>query len=152
MRALAVQPMLVGFLTVGYDSTVPGGRGVSEDIDIVQEILDSEPAVQALGFPVNAKAAADAIRTLRRLAPGNEADGICKAWNDLSGALGGRFTAAILSGAEWRSFCPISRPLDDYDSDDRSQVVWIGSAHRVIGKALFQGDVFLGVKFTAEAR
>jgi hypothetical protein len=125
---------------------------VSDDIDIVQEILDSEPAVQALGFPINAKAAAEAVRTLRKLASGNDAGGICKAWNDLSGALGGRFTAAILSGAEWRSFCPISRPLDDYDADDRSQVVWIGSAHRVIGKALFQGDTFLGVKFEAEGR
>ena len=123
-----------------------------DDLSILQELLDSEPAVQALGFTVNAKAAAVAIRTLRKLAPGNDAEGICKAWNELSGALGGRFTAALLSGAEWRSFCPISRPLDDYDSDDRSQVVWIGSAHRVIGKALFQGDVFLGVKFTTEAR
>lgn len=125
---------------------------MSEDIDIVQEILDTESAVQALGFPVNAKAAAEAIRTLRNLAPGNDADGICSAWNELAGALGGRFAAAILSGSEWRTFCPISRPLDDYDSDDRSQVVWIGSARRVIGKALFQGDVFLGVKFFAEAR
>ena len=125
---------------------------MSTDIDIVQEILDSEPAVQALGFPINAKAAAEAVRTLRKLAPGNDAEGICQAWNELSGALGGRFTAAILSGPDWRSFCPISRPLDDYDSDDRSQVVWIGSVRRVIGKALFQGDVFLGVKFSAEAR
>ena len=123
-----------------------------DDLSILQELLDSEPAVQALGFTVNAANAADAIRTLRKLAPGNDAEGICKAWNELAGALGGRFTAAILSGAEWRSYCPIARPLDDYDSDDRSQVVWIGSAHRVIGKALFQGDVFLGVKFTTEAR
>ena len=123
-----------------------------DDLSILQELLDSEPAVQALGFTVNAANAADAIRTLRKLAPGNDAEGICKAWNELAGALGGRFTAAILSGAEWRSYCPIARPLDDYDSDDRSQVVWIGSAQRVIGKALFQGDVFLGVKFTAEAR
>ena len=125
---------------------------MSEDIDILQEILDSEPAVQALGFPVNAKAAAEAVRKLRKLAPGNEADDICRAWNALSGALGGRLTAAILSGSEWRSFCPISRPLDDYDSDDRSQVVWIGSAHRVTGKAIFEGETFVGVKFTAEAR
>ena len=123
-----------------------------DDLSILQELLDSEPAVQALGFTVNAANAADAIRTLRKLAPGNDAEGICKAWNELAGALGGRFTAAILSGAEWRSYCPIARPLDDYDSDDRSQVVWIGSAQRVIGKALFQGDVFLGVKFTTEAR
>ena len=123
-----------------------------DDLSILQELLDSEPAVQALGFTVNAANAADAIRTLRKLAPGNDAEGICKAWNELAGALGGRFTAAILSGAEWRSYCPIARPLDDYDSDDRSQVVWIGSAQRVIGEALFQGDVFLGVKFTTEAR
>ena len=123
-----------------------------DDLSILQELLDSEPAVQALGFTVHAKAAAVAIRTLRKLAPGNDAEGICKAWNELAGALGGRFTAAILSGAEWRSYCPIARPLDDYDSDDRSQVVWIGSAQRVIGRALFDGDTFLGVKFVVEAR
>ena len=123
-----------------------------DDLSILQELLDSEPAVQALGFTVNAKAAAVAIRTLRKLAPGNDAEGICKAWNELAGALGGRFTAAILSGAEWRSYCPIARPLDDYDSDDRSQVVWIGTAQRVIGRALFDGDTFLGVKFVVEAR
>ena len=123
-----------------------------DDLSILQELLDSEPAVQALGFTVNAATAADAIRTLRKLAPGNDAEGICKAWNELAGALGGRFTAAILSGAEWRSYCPIARPLDDYDSDDRSQVVWIGSAQRVIGRALFDGDTFLGVKFVVEAR
>jgi len=136
----------------GYDQPTTMRPDVSTDIDIVQEILDSEPAVQALGFPINAKAAAEAIRTLRKLAPGNDAEVICQAWNELSGALGGRFTAAILSGSEWRSFCPISRPLDDYDSDDVAQTVWIGSAHQVIGKALFQGEVFLGVKFSAEAR
>ena len=123
-----------------------------DDLSILQELLDSEPAVQALGFTVNAANAADAIRTLRKLAPGNDAEGICMAWNELAGALGGRFTAAILSGAEWRSYCPIARPLDDYDSDDRSQVVWIGSAHRVTGRALFDGDTFLGVTFTAEPR
>ena len=123
-----------------------------DDLSILQELLDSEPAVQALGFTVNAANAADAIRTLRKLASGNDAEGICNAWNELAGALGGRFTAALLSGAEWRSFCPIARPLDDYDSDDRSQVVWIGTAQRVIGRALFDGDTFLGVKFVVEAR
>jgi hypothetical protein len=123
-----------------------------DDLTILQEILDSEPAVQGLGFALNAKAAAEAVRALRRLAPGNDAEGICKAWNELAGALGGRFTAAILSGAEWRSFCPISRPLDDYDSDDRSQVVWIGSGHRVVGRAVMDGEQFIGLKFTAEPR
>jgi hypothetical protein len=133
-------------------SANPGGRSVSEDIDIVQELLDSEPAVQALGFPVRAKAAAEVIRTLRKLAPGNDVDGICKAWNSLSGALGPRLTAALLSGPDWQSFCPISRPLDDYDSTDHTQVVWIGSAHRVVGNAVFDGKTFLGLQFTAEPR
>ena len=125
---------------------------MSTDIDIVQEILDSEPAVQALGFPINAKAAAEAVRTLRKLAPGNDAEGICNAWNSLTGALGPRLTASLLSGPEWRSFCPISSTLDDYDSTDTTQAVWVGSAQRVIGKALFDGETLIGVKFTAEAR
>ena len=123
-----------------------------DDLTIIQEILDSEPAVQALGFPLNAKAATEAVRTLRRLAPGNDAEGICMAWNSLTGALGPRLTASLLSGAEWRSFCPLSRPLDDYDSTDHAQVVWIGSAHRVVGHAVLDGEQFIGLKFIAEPR
>jgi hypothetical protein len=123
-----------------------------DDLTIIQEILDSEPAVQALGFPLNAKAATEAVRTLRRLAPGNDAEGICMAWNSLTGALGPRLTASLLSGAEWRSFCPLSRPLDDYDSTDHAQVVWIGSAHRVVGHAVLDGEQFIGLKFLAEPR
>ena len=123
-----------------------------DDLTIFQEILDSEPAVKALGFPVNAKAAAEAIRTLRRLAPGNDAEGICRAWNSLSGALGPRLTASLLSGVDWRSYCPISRPLDDYDVSDHAQVVWIGSAHHVVGLAVLEGEQFIGLKFTAEPR
>jgi hypothetical protein len=123
-----------------------------DDLTILQEILDTESAVQALGFPVNVKAAAEAVRTLRKLAPGNDADGICKAWISLSGALGPRLTAALLSGPDWHSFCPLSRPLDDYDSTDHTQVVWIGTAHRVVGRAVFDGKTFLGLKFTAEPR
>ena len=122
-----------------------------DDLKIMQELFDSEPAVAALGAPIDLKAAAQAIRDLRRLAGGEDAMAVVGAWNRLCGALGGRLTAALLSGPEWQSFCPISRPLDDYDSDDRSQVVWIGS-QKVIGRAEFDGDTFLGVRFTAEPR
>lgn len=122
------------------------------DLEILQELFDSEPAVSALGAPINLKAAADAIRDLRRLAGGEDAVAVAGAWNRLCGALGGRLTAALLSGPEWQSFCPTSQPLDDYDSDDHYQVVWFGTAKKVIGRAAFDGDTFLGVRFTAEPR
>ena len=122
-----------------------------DDLEIMQELFDSEPAVAALGGPINLKAAAAAIRDLRRLAGGEDGSAIAAAWNRFCGAVGARLTAALLSGPEWQSFCPISRPLDDYDSGDRSQVVWIGS-QKVIGRAEFDGDTFLGVRFTAEPR
>jgi hypothetical protein len=121
------------------------------DLEILQELFDSEPAVSAVGAPINLKAAADAIRDLRRLAGGDDGSAVAAAWNRFCGAVGGRLTAAMLSGPEWKGFCPISRPLDEYDSDDRSQVVWIGS-QKVIGRAEFDGDTFLGVRFTAEPR
>ena len=121
------------------------------DLEILQELFDSEPAVSALGAPINLKAAADTIRDLRRLAGGDDGSAVAAAWNRLCGALGGRLTAAFLSGPEWHSFCPIPRPLDDYSSDDRSQVVWLGS-QKVIGRAEFDGQNFLGVRFSVEPR
>jgi len=42
--------------------------------------------------------------------------------------------------------------MDDYDSSDTSQVVWRSDATRVIGTAHFDGDAFLGVRFTCEPR
>jgi len=120
------------------------------DFDIIQELLDSEPVVKALGSPINARAAVEAISDLRRLAGGSNGQAVAAAWNRLSGALGGPLTAALLSGPEWKSYCPISRPLDDYDSDDTSQVVWLGEDKRVIGRAVVKDSVVLGVKFSAE--
>lgn len=123
-----------------------------DDLEILQELFDSEPAMKALGAPIGLRAAASAIRDLRSLASGEDGPAVAAAWDRLCGALGGRLTAALLSGPEWRSFCPIARPLDYYDNEDYSQVVWIGSAQRVIGRATFDGDTFLGVKFVVEAR
>ena len=123
-----------------------------DDLEILQELFDSEPAMKALGAPIGLRAAASAIRDLRSLASGEDGPAVAAAWDRLCGALGGRLTAALLSGPEWHSFSPISRPLDDYDNEDHSQVVWIGSAQRVIGRATFDGDTFLGVKFVVEAR
>lgn len=122
------------------------------DLSILQELLDSEPVVLALGFPINAGAAAEAIRTLRRLAPGEDAEGIASAWNALCGAVGARLMAALLSGPEWHSLCPITRPLDDYDAGDHHQVVWLGDKHCVVGRAVFDGDTLLGVRFSVEPR
>lgn len=123
-----------------------------DDLEIMQELFDSEPAVGALGAPINLKAAAWAIRDLRRLAAGDDGLAVAEAWNRFCGAVGGRLTAALLSGPEWQGLCPISQPLDDYDSDDHYQVVWLGKEKKVIGRAEFDGETFLGVRFTAEPR
>ena len=125
---------------------------MQDDIDIIQELLDAEPVVTALGSPINAKAAVEAVRSLRQLAGGDDGPAVEAAWNRLSGALGGYLTAALLSGSEWRSYCPIDRPLDDYDSDDLSQVVWLSETHKVIGRATVKNGVVLGVRFTTDPR
>ena len=122
-----------------------------DDLKILQEVFDSDPVISALGSPIGLTAVAEAIRDLRRLAGGDDGSAVAAAWNRLCGALGGRLTAAFLSGPEWHSFCPIARPLDDYDSEDHSQVVWLGS-QKVIGRAEFDGENFLGVRFSVEPR
>ena len=124
----------------------------SDDIDILQELFDSEPAVKALGAPIGLRAAVGAIRDLRNLAQGRDGQEVADAWNQLCGALGSRLTASLLSGPEWRRLCPISRPMDDYDSCDRSQVVWLSDTTKVVGNAHFDGDTFLGVRFSCEPR
>lgn len=123
-----------------------------QDIDIIQELLDSEPVVTALGSPINATEAVAAIRSLREIAAGDDGSAVAAAWNRLSGALGGSLTAALLSGPEWRSFCPISRPLDDYDSDDLSQAVWLSDTQQVVGRVVMAGSTVTAVKFAVEAR
>jgi hypothetical protein len=126
---------------------------MANELDVLQEIFDSEPAVTALGAPVGLRAAAKAILDLRQLAGGADGSAVAEAWNRLCGALGGRLTAALLSGPEWQSICPISsRPLDDYDSGERSQVVWLSGGQKVTGYAEFDGDTFLGVRFVTEPR
>jgi hypothetical protein len=42
--------------------------------------------------------------------------------------------------------------LDEYDSDDLSQAVWVGSSHKVMARATMGGEHLVGVRFTAEAR
>ena len=123
-----------------------------DDLEILQELFDTEPAVKALGAPIGLRAAASAIRDLRSLARGEDGPAVAEAWNRLCGAVGGRLTAALLSGPELQSFCPTTRPLDDYDSDDHSQVVWLSDTTRVVGRALFDGEGFLGVRFACEPR
>jgi len=120
---------------------------MSDDLNILQELLDSEPVMTALGFPIDAAAAVQAIRRLREVAPGDDAGAVRDGWDALAGAVGPKLTAALLSGPEWRSFCPIGRPLDDYDSSDVSQVVWIGNGQRVIAQAVMDGGALLGVRF-----
>jgi hypothetical protein len=125
---------------------------MADELDVLQEIFDSEPAVSALGAPVGLRAAARAILDLRQLAGGEDGSAVAEAWNRLCGALGGRLTAALLSGPEWQSICPISGPLDEHDSGDRSQVVWLSGGEKVTGYAEFDGDTFLGVRFVTEPR
>jgi hypothetical protein len=125
---------------------------MENELEILQQLFDSEPAVKALGGPIGLRAAASAIRDLRSLARGEDGPAVAEAWNRLCGAVGGRLTAALLSGPEWQSFCPIARPLDDYDSDDRAQVVWVSDTSKVTGRALFDGLDFLGVEFAYEPR
>ena len=125
---------------------------MADEIDVLQELFDSEPAVSALGAPIGLREAARAIGDLRRLAKGTDGAAVAEAWNRLCGALGARLTAALLSGPEWHSLCPISRPLDDYESGDHHQAVWLCETASVVGRAVFDGDTLLGVRFTVEPR
>lgn len=123
-----------------------------DDIDILQELFDSEPVVAALGSPLGLRNAALAIKQLRVVASGDDAAAVAQAWTRLCGALGGRLTAALLSGPEWATLCPPSRPRDDYDADDRSQVVWLSDSQKVVATAVMDGDQFIGVRFDCAHR
>ena len=118
-------------------------------LDLIQELLDFDPLVQTLGWPVNAEAYCAAVQELRAA---TDAGAVCEAWNRIAGSLGPRLTAAILSGTEWRVIGQAKGPLDDYDSDDLSQAVWVGGGQKVVGRAQMDGDHLVGVRFTVELR
>ena len=114
------------------------------DVGLIQLLFDSEPVISALGFPVNAEAFAAPVRGIRAA---KTADEVAAAWNALAGALGPKLTASLLSGEEWRWIAPPTRPLDDYDSDDLCQTIWLGPDATVIGRAEMDGSHLLGVRF-----
>jgi hypothetical protein len=122
---------------------------MSNDLELVQLLFDSEPVADALGFPVDAQAFVAAVRAIRsRSKPESLAD----AWNALAGTLGPKLMASMLSGEEWRWISQPSRSLDDYDADDHSQAVWVNDEVMVIGRAEFDGPHLISVRFTVERR
>lgn len=123
---------------------------MADDLELVQLLFDTEPVANALGFPVNATAFTKAVRAIRERAVSGDPEKIAAAWNELAGALGHKLTASLLSGEEWRWICPPVRPLDDYDSDELSQAVWVGGGRKVIGRAVMDGDRFVGLRFAVE--
>jgi hypothetical protein len=117
-------------------------------IELLQELLDTEAVAERLGFPINASAYAQAVRDLKKATNANEA---CDAWKGIAGAIGPQLIAAILSSDDWRAIARPTRPLDDYDSDDLSQAVWVGDKAQVVGRAQMDGDHLVAVRFVVES-
>jgi hypothetical protein len=115
----------------------------------LQDLLDTETVMARLGFPVDAAAYSAAIEHLRSA---RTADEVCKAWNAIAGSIGPTLTAEILSCDDWRLIERPTRPLDDFDSDDNSQAVWVDYKAQVIGRAEMDGDRLVAVRFAVEAR
>jgi hypothetical protein len=118
-------------------------------IELVQELLDTEAVVGRLGFPINATAYALAVQNLRKATNSHAA---CEAWIRIAGSIGPQLVAAILSSDDWRAIARPSRPLDDYDSDDLSQAVWVDDVSQVVGRAQMDGDHLVAVRFVVESR
>lgn len=125
---------------------------MNSDLELLQMLLDSEPAITALGFPINAQAFTQAVRAIREASASSSPERVATAWNALAGAIGPKLTAAFLSGEEWTWICRPTKPLDDYDSTDLSQAVWVSESSQVVGRALLDGQHLLGVRFDVEAR
>jgi hypothetical protein len=122
---------------------------MSSETELLQLLFDSEPVMDALGFPVNAEAFITAAMAIR---DASEPEQVADAWNALVGSLGPKLTASLLSGEEWRWIGRPDRPLDDYDSDDHSQAVWMNDEVTVVGRAQFDGSHLQGVRFSVERR
>ena len=115
----------------------------------LQDLLDTETVMARLGFPVDAQAFSAAIEDLRSA---GTADEVRDAWNAIAGSIGPTLMAEILSCDDWRMFARPTRPLDDYDSDDHSQAVWIDDTAKVMGRAEMDGDRLVAVRFFVEPR
>lgn len=125
---------------------------MTDDLYTLQKLLDTEVVIDALGFPINLQALFSAANDLKRLAPSQDASGVAAAWDRVTGAIGPKLTAALLSSPEWPLLCPLRGPLDDYDSGDHTQVVWLGDTQKVVATAVMDGDQFIGVRFDCERR
>jgi len=115
----------------------------------LQDLLDTETVMARLGFPVDAAAYSAAIEGLRSA---GTADEVCSAWNAIAGSIGPTLTAEILSCDDWRLIARLTRPLDDVDSDDQSQAVWVDETVKVIGRAELDGGQLVAVRFFVEPR
>jgi hypothetical protein len=122
---------------------------MSSETELLQLLFDSEPVMDALGFPVSAEAFVAAVKAIR---DATEPEQVTDAWNALAGSLGPKLTASLLSGEEWRWIGRPDRFLDDYDSDDHSQAVWVDDEVMVVGRAHFDGSHLQGVRFSVERR
>ena len=123
-----------------------------DDLALVKDLLDSEVVVEALGFPFNVTAAVHSLRDLRSLAAGNDAAAVCVAWSQLSGAVGPKLMAAMLSCPDWERLCPLRYPLDEYGASDHEREVWLSDKHKVVARARMDGTTFLGLAFAVESR
>jgi hypothetical protein len=118
----------------------------------IQDLLDAEVVVDALGFPSNVKALGEAAGDLKRLASLQDGAGIPAAWDRFAAAIGPKPTAALFSSADWPRFCPLRGTLDDYDTADLTQVVWLGDTQKVVATAVMDGDRLVGVRFDCVRR
>lgn len=119
------------------------------DFDAIQDLLDTEAMMNRTGFPVCGKSYAQAVRDLHAATTAAQ---VCEAWNAIAGSIGPQLTGDILSTDDWRDLARPTRPLDDYDSDDDSQAVWVDDSAQVIGRAEMDGGRLVAVRFFVEPR
>lgn len=120
------------------------GLNLTDEREIVQWLLDSEPVGMSLGWPIGLDQLVDAIRQIVTLSneKGVEPSAIASAWNSFTAAVGPTLTEAIVESDDWHC---LSAPPET--SVPLGTVVWERGDRCVVGRRVLRGGHFVNFEF-----
>ncbi len=120
------------------------GVDLTDERDIIQWLLDSEPVGTSLGWPINLEGLVQAVRRIvasSRSKPGNPRE-VAAAWKGLCVAIGPALTEAIVESEDWWCLTPPPELTVPF-----GVAVWASGDRRVVGRRVVRDGRFVDYEF-----
>jgi len=117
---------------------------MTEEREIIQWLLDSEPVGTSLGWPINLEGLVQAVRRIvtgSRSKPGNPRE-VAAAWKSLCVAIGPALTEAIVESGDWWCLTPPPELTVPF-----GVAVWECGDRRVVGRRVVSNKQFVDYEF-----